>query len=560
MIAFWDFCNAFFALLCPHFSAVTSAVLPRRAQMILLIDGHSAVGSVFALLLPRVTEANSAPAEFFGAAHRLPAVQASIYMPLRRQLANSLLPLCGINDLGDDIIVKRTLSGCIGKGDLNHNNRSIITANVDKEKIADDIIICQRSLKDLYHELFDEALEEFNAKQTRRDRKIANYQEHIRHSRQEKEFYEVLFQVGNRDDTGVDSEMCKEAAAVLEEYARSFEERNPHLKLFNAVIHMDESTPHLHLDFVPVTDEKRKNGLRVRNSLTGALRQQGCESKGISRTITIDWLEQEKAHIGQLMLERGIEWVKLEEAKEGLPLKEFKLKKRQEELDAADKLIDMKLSELSAVEDKVKTAESTLADTKKDISESEEKLSSVTEETAKADKELSRKIEQVNKALTYLPDMEKNFDDEHEYLVAVSELDKLLKSGMSILRNKDSILSWIDTLKSLTKTAMEKQRKADRTIFSLHKRGDEFIAERDEARAELNAVRKEKSGLSSELKTVKSENRRYSEVYSMLERIAPDILRQAKALVQEEKEQRQREQAQQIEYQSTKKKKSWGLE
>lgn len=452
------------------------------------------------------------------------------------------------------------MSGCIGKGDLNHNNRSIITANVDKEKIADDIVICQRSLKKLYHELFDEALEEFNAKQTRRDRKIANYQEHIRHSRQEKEFYEVLFQVGNRDDTCVNSEMCKEAAAVLEEYARSFEERNPHLKLFNAVIHMDESTPHLHLDFVPVTDEKRKNGMRVRNSLTGALRQQGCESKGIGRTITIDWLEQEKAHIGQLMLERGIEWVKLEEAKEGLPLKEFKLKKRQEELDAADKLIDMKLSELSAVEDKVKSAESTLADTKKDISESEEKLSSVTEETEKADAELSQKIEQVNKALTYLPDMEKNFDDEHEYLVAVSELDKLLKSGMSILRNKDSILSWIDTLKSLTKTAMEKQRKADRTIFSLHKRGDEFIAERDETREKLNAVRKENSGLSSELKTVKSENRRYSEVYSMLERIAPDILRQAKALVQEEKEQRQRELAQQIEYQPTKKKRSWGLE
>lgn len=76
--------------------------------------------------------------------------------------------------------------------------------------------------------------------------------------------------------------------------------------------------------------------------------------------------------------------------------------------------------------------------------------------------------------------MEKNFDDEHEYLVAISELDKLLKSGMSILRNKNPILSWIDTLKSLTKTAMERQRKANRTIFSLHKRGDEFIAERDE--------------------------------------------------------------------------------
>ena len=472
-------------------------------------------------------------------------------------MANSHLPLCGIKIIGDDIIVQRTLSGCIGKGDLNHNNRSIITANVDKEKIADDIIICQRSLKQLYHDLFDEALEEFNARQTRRDRKIANYQEHIRHSRQEKEFYEVLFQVGNRDDTGIDSEMCKEAAAVLEEYARSFEERNPHLKLFNAVIHLDESTPHLHIDFVPVTDEKRKNGLRVRNSLTGALRQQGCAGKGIGRTITIDWLEQEKAHIGQLMLEHGIEWVKLEETKEGLPLKEYKLKKRQEELDAADKLIDMKLSELSSVEDKVRTAESTLADTQQNISKSEKKLSSVTAETAKADAELSQKVEQVNKVLQYLPDLKKNENAEHEYLVVVSELHDMLKSGMSILKNKDSIISRIETLERLVKRAMDKQDKADLTIYDLRQRGNEVIAERDDARDKLKAVRSEKSQLSSELQSVKAESRLYSEVYAMLERIAPDVLRRAKEMVQAEK---RREQQQQAEYQPTRKKKSWGLE
>ena len=111
------------------------------------------------------------------------------------------------------------MSGCFGRGDLNHNNRSIITENVNKDKIRDDIIICQRSLKQLYHELFDDALEEYNNRQSRRDRKIANYQEHIRHSRQEKEFHEAIFQVGNREDTGLDSDMCKEAAALLEEYA-----------------------------------------------------------------------------------------------------------------------------------------------------------------------------------------------------------------------------------------------------------------------------------------------------------------------------------------------------
>ena len=253
---------------------------------------------------------------------------------------------CGVHHLifhkESDLIEQRTLSGCFGRGDLNHNNRSIITENVHEDRTRDDIIICQRSLKQLYHELFDDALTEYNNKQTRRDRKIANYQEHIRHSRQEKEFHETIFQGGNREDTGLDSEMCKEAARVLEEYARTFEERNPHLKLFNAVIHMDESTPHLHLDFVPLCDEKRKNGMCVRNSLTGALRQQGLAGEGISNTITMAWLEQEKEHIGQLMLEHGIEWVKLGTHEKHKSVSKYKADKLREEIEAADILLDIK--------------------------------------------------------------------------------------------------------------------------------------------------------------------------------------------------------------------------
>ena len=323
-----------------------------------MIDSRSAVESIFALLLPRVTEANSAPAELFGAPHRSPAVQAHPFsQPLQRYIHKE-----------SDRIVQRTLSGCFGRGDLNHNNRSIITENVNKDRIRDDIIICQRSLKQLYHELFDEALAEYNDKQKRRDWKITNYQEHIRHSRQEKEFCEAIFQVGNRDDTGVDSDMCKEAAAVLEEYARSFDERNPHLKLFNAVIHMDESTPHLHLDFVPVCDEKRKNGMRVRNSLTGALRQQGLEGEGISNTITMAWLEQEKEHIGQLMLEHGIEWVKLGTHEKHKSVSKYKAEKLREEIEAAETELDGVRQELaSASQKKVKISEIESIETKESM-------------------------------------------------------------------------------------------------------------------------------------------------------------------------------------------------
>ena len=128
---------------------------------------------------------------------------------------------------------------------------------------------------------------------------------------------------------------------------------------------------------------------------------------------------------------------------------------------------------------------------------------------------------------------------------------------MSIIKNKDSIIYWIDTLESLTKKAMDKQCKADRTIYDLRQRGEEVTVERDDAREKLKAVRSERTQLSSELQSVRSENREYSEIYAMLERIAPAILRQAKEML---REQHQREQAQQLAYQQPKKKKSWDLE
>ncbi len=255
-------------------------------------------------------------------------------------------------------MIERSLSARIDKGDLNHNNRSIVTENVKQDRIKDDIIICQKSLKQLYHDLFDEALQEYNNRQTRKDRRIPNYREHIRHSRQEKEFHEVLFQIGNMKDTNVDSDLSKEASAILEEFARSFEERNPHLKVFNSVIHMDEETPHLHLDFVPVTDEARKNGMRVRNSLTGALRQQGFNGTGKGHTITMDWLEHEKSVLGEIMLQHGIKWVDLDTHEKHKTVSCYKAEKLSEEIKQKTAQLDEVQQELNmAAKKKTKLTE-----------------------------------------------------------------------------------------------------------------------------------------------------------------------------------------------------------
>lgn len=140
--------------------------------------------------------------------------------------------------------MKRTISAMVGHGSVNHNSRKFHAKNTDPERSHLNVTYCQKNIKAVYHELFDEALERYNAKQTRADRKIENYYEKIRSGKQEKPFHEIILQVGNKDDMRADSDEGRLAAAVLDEYMSAFQERNPNLRVFSAHLHMDEATPH----------------------------------------------------------------------------------------------------------------------------------------------------------------------------------------------------------------------------------------------------------------------------------------------------------------------------
>ncbi len=101
--------------------------------------------------------------------------------------------------------MERTISSMMGKGSVNHNTRAFSAKNVDKERSRDNVEFCHSDIKEVYHTLFDEALERYNAKQKRSDRKTDDYYEKIRRGNQEKLFYEVIFQIGNKDDMNVQS-------------------------------------------------------------------------------------------------------------------------------------------------------------------------------------------------------------------------------------------------------------------------------------------------------------------------------------------------------------------
>ena len=203
--------------------------------------------------------------------------------------------------------MKRTISAMVGQGSVNHNSRKFHAKNTDPERSHLNVTYCQENIKMVYHELFDKALERYNAKQTRADRKIENYYEKIRSGKQEKPFHEIILQVGNKDDMSADSDEGRLAAAVLDEYMKAIQERNPNLRVFSAHLHLDEATPHLHIDFVPFTTGS-KRGLDTRVSLKQALAAQGFKGGTRGDTEWSQWVRSEKEQLSAVMERHGIEW------------------------------------------------------------------------------------------------------------------------------------------------------------------------------------------------------------------------------------------------------------
>ena len=231
--------------------------------------------------------------------------------------------------------MERTISAMIGKGSVNHNTRAFTAKNVDKNRSADNVEFCQEDIKQVYHKLFDEARERYNAKQKRKDRMIDNYYEKIRRGKQEKLFHEVIFQIGNKDDMNAKNEDGLLAKRILTEFMDEFQARNPNLYVFSAHLHMDEETPHLHIDFVPyITGSKR--GLDTRVSLKSALAAEGFTGGTRGATELNQWIASEKQELATVMERYGVEWLQKGTHEKHLSVLEFEKKERAKEVAELD--------------------------------------------------------------------------------------------------------------------------------------------------------------------------------------------------------------------------------
>lgn len=248
--------------------------------------------------------------------------------------------------------MQRTVSAMVGKGSVNHNRRKFKAENVDGSRTHLNIDYCNEPIKKIYHELFDEALKIYNEKQTRADRRIENYYEKIRNSKQEKPFHELILQIGDKENMSAESENGQLARQILDEYYRGFQEQNPNLKVFSAHLHMDEATPHLHIDFVPFTTGS-KRGLDTRVSLKQALAAQGFKGGTRGDTEWNQWVSAEKSSLAFVMERRGIEWEHKGMHEKHLSVLDYKKQEREKEIMVLDNKLAEKQDEFRVIIDRI---------------------------------------------------------------------------------------------------------------------------------------------------------------------------------------------------------------
>jgi hypothetical protein len=274
----------------------------------------------------------------------------------------------------------------IGEGSQNHNCRKFYAENVDPARSHLNIEYCNEKLRDVYHELFDKAIERYNAKQTRKDRCINDYYKKIETGKQEKLFHELIIQIGEKNDCACGTPDGELAVEILDEYMQDFQKRNPTLRVFSAHMHLDEATPHLHIDFVPyITESKR--GVDTRVSLKQALAKLGFKGGSREETEAKQWVNSEKEQLASVMERHGIGWEQKDTHEEHLSVLDFKKKMRTKEVAELEQEKSALTSENAELADEIAEGRADYKLLKEDIVDAEKSAKQARERAEEAEKQ-----------------------------------------------------------------------------------------------------------------------------------------------------------------------------
>ncbi|RAN71170.1 plasmid recombination protein [Bacillus sp. SRB_8] len=302
---------------------------------------------------------------------------------------------------------------------LSHNNRENIHGNsgIDPSRLEENIYFVQKDIRSVYKDVFQEAVDKYNEKQKRNDRKIQDYYDKVHKDDKTHEQRELVVAIGEGKDDPMYRGAKKEA---LKRYAEAFQERNPNLVVYNMVLHDDEANPHLHINYVPNFESSR--GLTRRVGMDRALQQQGVEGTG--RKLIAHWRELETAYIEQLAKEHipnferanvgSHKYMKVRQYKEYAETKsivENQVQEKETQLQTIDhhlKNVEEKTNELQVAK---KSLESDVVDKYKELGIVKQQVESESEKLQLIGQrhiELEKRVEQMQRELDSATDQVPN--------------------------------------------------------------------------------------------------------------------------------------------------------
>ncbi|MED3542179.1 plasmid recombination protein [Bacillus toyonensis] len=288
---------------------------------------------------------------------------------------------------------------------LSHNNRENIYGNpgIDPARLHENIYFVQKDIRSVYKDVFQEAVDKYNEKQKRNDRKIDDYYNKVHKDDKTHEQRELVVAIGEGKD---DPKYRKAKKEALKRYAEAFQERNPNLAVYNMVLHDDEANPHLHINYVPNFESSR--GLTRRVGMDRALQQQGVQGKGTE--LIANWRQLETAYIESLAKEQIPNF---ERANVGSH-KYMKVRQYKEYAEAKSTIDD----HLKNVEEKTNELEVTKTSLESDVVDTYKELEIVKQEVESENEklqligqrhiELEKRVEQMQKELDSAIDLVPN--------------------------------------------------------------------------------------------------------------------------------------------------------
>uniref|UniRef100_UPI00402ADD78 plasmid recombination protein n=1 Tax=Bacillus sp. DX2.2 TaxID=3073452 RepID=UPI00402ADD78 len=297
---------------------------------------------------------------------------------------------------------------------LSHNNRENIHGNpgIDPSRLEENIYFVQKDIRSVYKDVFQEAVDKYNEKQKRNDRKIKDYYDKIHKDEKTHEQRELVVAIGEGKDDSKYREAKKEA---LKQYAEAFQERNPNLVVYNMVLHDDEANPHLHINYVPNFESSR--GLTRRVGMDRALQQQGVKGKGTE--LIANWRQSETAYIESLAKEQISEferanvgshkYMKVRQYKEYAEMKstvENQIYEKEMQLEVFDhhmKYAEEKVNELQMVKTHVADKYKELEVVEQQVKSESEKLRLIGQRYIELEKKVKQQQRELDSATDQVP-------------------------------------------------------------------------------------------------------------------------------------------------------------